>query len=35
MIVVQLLYCKDFSNENGKCVVLDLKLFLGTRWYYS
>ena len=27
MIVVQLLYCKDFGNENDKCVVLDLRLF--------
>ena len=26
---------KIFSNENGKCVVLDLRLFLGTRWYYT
>ena len=35
LIVTQLFYCKDFSNESAKCVVFDLRLFLGTRWYHT
>ena len=35
LIVAQLFYRKDFSNENAKCVVFDLRLFLGTRWYHT